>query len=98
MWREVAEFGVRARHLPATDSESRQPASVEQARLRSGLDLVRGAGVRIDDRPRNGQVCVDGFPRDEQVHDLGRALEDAVDPQVTHYLLDRNRPLAARPL
>ena len=42
------------------------------------------------------EVLVDGLARDQQVHDLGRALEDAVDAHVAHHLLDRDRLLAAR--
>jgi hypothetical protein len=41
-------------------------------------------------------VLVDRLARDQQVHDLGRALEDAVDAHVAQRLLDRHRLLAAR--
>ena len=40
------------------------------------------------------KVAVDGLPGDEEPHDLARALEDPVDPEVPHPLLDRLRLLA----
>ena len=45
--------------------------------------------------PADRQVGVDGLAGDEQVHDLGRALEDAVDPQVAQHLLGGHGALAA---
>ena len=42
------------------------------------------------------QVFVDGFARDEEVHDLARALEDEIDSVVAHCSLDSNTRLAAR--
>ena len=42
-----------------------------------------------------GQVRVDRLPRDQQVHDLGRALEDPVDPQIAQDLLRRYGALTA---
>ena len=41
-------------------------------------------------------MAVDHLARHEQVHDLGRALEDLVDAVVAHDALDRHRLLAAR--
>ncbi len=49
----------------------------------------------VSARAPRGQVGVDGLAGDEQVHDLGRALEDPVDPQVAQHLLGRHRALAA---
>ena len=52
--------------------------------------------VGIDERAGDLEVAVDHLARHEQVHDLGRALEDLVDPVVAHDALDRHRRLAAR--
>ena len=44
--------------------------------------------------PATAEVRVDGLAGDQQVHDLGRALEDAVDPQIAEHLLVRYRAFA----
>ncbi len=41
-------------------------------------------------------MVIDRLTRDEQAHDLRRALEDQVDAEVAHRALDRNRLLPAR--
>lgn len=45
--------------------------------------------------PHDGEVGVDGLARDQQVHDLGGALEDAVDAQVAEHLLGGDGAFAA---
>jgi len=41
-----------------------------------------------------GQVPVQRLARDEEPHDLGRALEDEVDPEIAHDALDRQANFA----
>ena len=89
---QLAEPAVPAGQLAAADGEGRAATGRRSRRPRSaGLGLRAADGVRIDDVARHAQVLVDRLAGDEQVHDLGRALEDAVDPQVAQQLLDRER-------
>src|SRR5215218_9592168 len=106
--RQRAEALVGARLLPLADRQLRQPLRIEAARLQrearlllevtpaSASGLVTGLRPRLEDLARDLEVPVDRLARDKQVHDLGRALEDAVDAHVAQLLLDGDRPLAAR--
>jgi hypothetical protein len=40
-------------------------------------------------------VPIHGLARDEQVHDLARSLEDAIDAAIAQHALDADRRLAA---
>ena len=51
--------------------------------------------MRVDQVSGCREVRVDGLSRDQQVHDLGRALEDPVDPEVAEHLLGGDRAFAA---
>jgi hypothetical protein len=50
----------------------------------------------LEEIARDPQMLIDRFARDQQVHDLGRTLEDPVDPHVAQGLLGRHRLFAAR--
>src|SRR6202042_2762134 len=61
---------------------------------RFGLALGRQLGLH--EVPGHLQVLVHRLSRDDQVHDLRRAFEDAVDAHVAHGLLDRYAAQPAR--
>ncbi|MCC6498243.1 MAG: glutamate decarboxylase [Propionibacteriaceae bacterium] len=86
-----AELTVRAGH--EAGAQGGQPAGVEPGRLGDCIGLGALGGVRVDDVAGYAEVGVDGLPRDQQVHDLGRALEDAVDAKVAQDLLHLGRAL-----
>ena len=69
---------------------------VKQRDARQLRELLGQRQLRIDQRARDLQVLVDRFARDEQMHDLARALEDPVDAAVAQHALDADRHLAAR--
>ena len=79
--------------LPTTSCG--QPLGVEAAGLRPPTSPCPQVDVRVEQVARDLQVLVDRLARDQQVHDLARALEDAVDAHVAQRLLDRHRLLAA---
>src|SRR5206468_1283348 len=76
--RELAEVVERAGPLALADGELRQPLRVEAAGLQRRARLLRQLDVALEDVARDLEVLVDRLARDEQVHDLRRALEDAV--------------------
>ena len=87
---ERAELAVPAGQLAAADGQGRQPAGVEAAGpQRRPWPCGRAPASGSMMSPATDEVRVDRLAGDEQVHDLGRALEDAVDPQVAQDLLDR---------
>jgi hypothetical protein len=90
-----AERAVPARQLALAHGQRRQPGGVERPGPHAGLDLGARRGVRVDDVAGHREVLVHRLAGDEQVHDLGRAFEDPVDPQVAHHLLDPDGALAA---
>ncbi len=69
----------------------RVPPGVERRHLRQRGELRGQRLVRVDDRARDLQVLVDHLAGHEEVHDLGRALEDLVDAEVAHHALDGDR-------
>ena len=91
------ELAVGAALLPFAGHEGGEPLGVEARRLDGVLGLVGQRGVGIEHAARRLQVLVDGLARDQQVHDLGRALEDPVDAHVAQHLLRGDGLLAARP-
>ena len=93
---EHPELGERARRRPGADRELRQPGRVEAGGPHRGPGLGGQRDAGLDDVAGHGEVLVDRLAGDEQLHDLARALEDAVDPHVPQHLLGRHRPLAAR--
>ena len=92
---ERSVLRVPARDLALSDRERRQPATVEHpAAPPPAFALALSGRVGVDDVTGDRKVLVDGLAGDQQVHDLGRAFEDAVDPQVAQQLLD---PIAFSP-
>lgn len=83
-----AELGIRPRARPSPVAKLREPGGVELARLGTGTgQLGRLAG---GEQVTGGlQVLIDRLTGDEQVHDLGRALEDPVGSHVAHELFGR---------
>ena len=61
-------------------------------RSAEGLRCIR---LGQQDVARDLQVLVDGLTGDQQVHDLGRSLEDPIDPEVSQDLLSRDGSLTA---
>ena len=82
--------------MALADGQAREPVGVELAGADGGLGLRREVAVALEDLAGDLQVLVDGLAGDQQVHDLGRALEDAVDAHVAQRRLDGHRLLAAR--
>ncbi|GAA3295333.1 hypothetical protein GCM10020295_22250 [Streptomyces cinereospinus] len=93
----VPELAVGGRELPRSGHQLGQPLGVEGAGLRARPGLVLEGLVRVDQVTGDREVGVDRLAGDQQVHDLGGALEDAVDAQVPQHLLGGHRPLPARP-
>src|SRR5512133_2138403 len=92
---EPTELLEAAGDVPLADGQLGQPAGVEAAGRRGRPGLAGEAGLRVDQAAGDREVLVDRLAGDEQVHDLGRALEDAVDAQVAQTLLGADRALAA---
>jgi hypothetical protein len=93
---ELPELGgVGDRSRAATDGQRRQPLGVEAGRLGRDPRLILRLEVGLDDVAGDLEVLVDRLAGDEQLHDLARALEDAVDAHVAEELLGRDRLLAA---
>src|SRR5512142_1157328 len=92
---EGAELAV-LRPEPPADPARRIPPAIEQRRAdEPGEALARGL-PRHDDVPRHLQVLVHRLARDEEVHDLGAALEDQIDAEIAQHALDGDGPLTAR--
>ena len=72
--------------LTGPDGQGREPGRVERPGLRS-VDQPRAAAHRV---AGDMQMLVDCLPRDEQVHDLRRALNDAIDAHVAEHLFGRD--------
>ena len=76
--------------MALADRELRQPLAVEQPGLPRRVRLGLEVAVSEQQPARGLKVRVDRLAGDQQVHDLARALEDAVHAHVTHALLHRH--------
>src|SRR5690606_6602887 len=85
-----------ARPAPPTRDQARHPAGEVRTEAGYALHLVTQLGIGVYHAARTLQVRVHRLARDEEAHDLTRALEDHVDPQVAHHTLERNALLATR--
>ncbi len=96
-WRgERAELAVRAGSAPCRASGRVATWRRTRRHAREGLEPWRRRRRPGRCRsPATSQVLVDRLAGDEQVHDLGRALEDPVDPQSRSSCSTGHRPLAA---
>ena len=90
---QLPELREGARSLAGAHRQLREPCGVEGAGFRRRPRLVGRADVPEHQVARHLQVLVDGLPGDQQVHDLRRPLEDAVDAHVAQHLLGRYRLL-----
>src|SRR3990172_6434311 len=91
---QTAELAV-ARPASPSEEASRIPPEIEARRFECRRGLLSGAFLGIDQRPGHLEMLVDRLARHEEVHDLGRAFEDLVDPVVAQDLLDRDRLVCA---
>src|SRR2546427_12506514 len=96
IFRELPELGV-ARPQAPSQPPRRVPPPVEPRGADQTGQALPPSFSRQDDVAGDLEMFVHRFARDEQVHDLRRALEDQIDPEVAHDALDRYRRLAARP-
>jgi hypothetical protein len=80
--------------LTLADRQLREPFRVEPTGLDRRVRLRLEVAVALEEVTGYLEVLVDGLARDQQLHDLARSLEDAVDPHVTQHLLGGNRLLA----
>ena len=86
-----AELAV-ARTRPAAEPEPGIPGGVVGAGARAAPESSSPIGALGSIRsPATLEVGVHRLARDEQPHDLARALEDQVDAVVAHHPLDRHR-------
>lgn len=76
-------------------SQRWQPLGVEAGGAECSFRLCGQVGVLVGQVAGCLQVGIDGLAGNEQVHDLGGALEDAVDAQIPHQLFNGDRPLPA---
>src|ERR1019366_5627066 len=67
-----------------------------EASLRGCSELLAHRRLGLENLEAALHVRIDGFTGDEEVLDLARSFEDAVDAHVAHDPLDRVRLLAAR--
>ena len=70
------------------------PDGVGEGDPRQTGELLPEREVPLDQLSGQLEVPVHRLPRDEQAHDLARALEDPVDPEVAQHAFDRDRRLA----
>ena len=91
---ELAELLV-ARPLPPAQPAGGVPGAVEGGHLRQLGELLRHALLGVDHGAGHLEVLVHRLAGHEEVHDLGRPLEDLVDAVVAHHPLDADRLLAA---
>src|SRR5205807_133598 len=80
--RERAELVVRAGALTLADDELRQPPGVEATGPERAPGPVGELRLALQQVAGRLEVGVDGLACDQEVHDLGRALEDPVDAHV----------------
>ncbi len=90
-----AELGVPRPERPAQPPGG-VPPGVEGQDAGDGPELGRERLAGVHQGSRHLQVLVHHLAGHEQVHDLGRALEDLVDAVVAHHALDRDRVVAPR--
>src|SRR4051812_34544400 len=93
---QLAELVERAGLLALADRQLGQPLRVELRRLHGDAGLLLEVAVALEDVAGHLEVLIHRLAGDQQVHDLRRALEDAVDAHVAHDLLHGDGLLAAR--
>src|SRR5262249_40107613 len=84
--REPPEPG-EARPAAPADPARRIPNRVERDGAQRGADLRPEARLRIDQGAGDLKVPIDRLARHEKMHDLARALEDAIYARVAHHPL-----------
>ena len=92
---ELAELLEGAAALALADRQAGQPLGVEGAGADGAARLLLQVALPLEQVAGDLEVLVDRLAGDQQVHDLGRALEDPVDAHVAQELLGGDGLLAA---
>jgi len=92
--RERTELGETGPVAPP-EEPGRVPPRVEGGDLRQRREFLARGRFRVHQGSGHAEMRVHGLAGHEQMHDLARALEDAVDAEVAHEPFDGDRRLAS---